>query len=147
MLTNFGPTSTSIILPNKEKTPAYATAHLPIKNFSKNATKTYLLKDLKNTNLISLGQLCDDGCYVLLTKKKLYICKDKNILLQGYRNQSDGLWDITLPQKMPTKINTTTNMPIKCNALLFKKDHFQNDATNYPILLKKPVKSVVNKIN
>ena len=66
LLTNFGPTNTSIILPNNEKISAYATAHLPIKNFSKNATKTYLLKDLKNTNLISLGQLCDDGCYVLL---------------------------------------------------------------------------------
>ena len=80
-------------------------------------------------------------------KEKLHICKDKNILLQGYRNKSDGLWDITLPQNMPTKIKSTTNIPIKCNALLFKKDHFINDTKNHQILLKTPVKSVVNKIN
>ena len=100
-----------IILPNDQTIQAVATAHLPLNNFSKEATKTYLLQDLKDTNLISLGQLCDDDCHILLTKKKLYVCKNKHILLQGYRNHSDGLRDITLPQKMP--INIT--------AILFKK--------------------------
>ena len=80
-------------------------------------------------------------------KKKLYICKDKDILLQGYRNNSDGLWDITIPQKIPTKINATKNMPTKLNALLFKNDHFKNVFEHHPTLLKTPIKSVVNKIN
>ena len=67
ILTNIGPSpDTSIILPNNQKLQAHATANIPLQNFSKNATKTYVLKELKNTNLISLGQLCDDGCYVLV---------------------------------------------------------------------------------
>ena len=71
ILTNIGPSpATSIILPNNQQIQAHATANIPIQNFSTNATKTYVLKELKNTNLISLCQLCDDGCYVLLTIKK-----------------------------------------------------------------------------
>ena len=102
ILTDIGPApATSIILPNNQEISAHATAQLPIPQFSKNATKTYLLKELKNTNLISLGQLCDNGCYVLLTHEKLYVCKNKNILLQGSRNTSDGLWDILLLQSNP----------------------------------------------
>ena len=58
-----------IILPNSSKISSTATAHLPQKKFSPSATKTYLLKDLKNTNLLSLSQLCDDDCYVVLTKE------------------------------------------------------------------------------
>ena len=109
ILTDIGPAPTTpIILPNNQEISAHATAHIPIPQFSKNATKTYLLQELKNTNLISLGQLCDDGCYVLLTQKKLYVCKNKNILLQGYRNTLDRLWDSILPkshsiQKTPIK--------------------------------------------
>ena len=86
-----------IILPNSSKISSTATAHLPLKNFSPAATKTYLLNDLKNSNLISLGQLCDNACYIVLTKKKLNVCKNKSILLQGFRNLDDGLWDISLP--------------------------------------------------
>ena len=41
-----------IILPNSSKISSTATAHLPLPNFSPSATKTYLLKDLKHTNLL-----------------------------------------------------------------------------------------------
>ena len=65
----------NIILPNQEKIQAVAIVNIPIKNFSKQATTTYLLKDLTDTNLVSLGQLCDDDCHILLTKKKLHLYK------------------------------------------------------------------------
>ena len=38
-------------------------------------------------------------------------------------------------------------MPIKLNALLFQKDHFKNAQFKNPILLKTPIKTVINKIN
>ena len=100
-----------IKLPNDSTIQTSATGNIPIQHLSPNATKTYLLQDLNKTNLISLGQLCDDGCHILLTKKNLYICKNKELILQGNRNQPDGLWDITLPQQIPVKINV----------ILFKK--------------------------
>ena len=33
------------------------------------------------TCLMSIGQLCDDNCKILLTKKKLYVVKESDIVL------------------------------------------------------------------
>ena len=57
--------------------------------------------------------------------------KQRNITTR-LPNHSDGLWDITLPQKMPIKLNT----------LLFKNKQFQD-----PKLNNIKIKSVINKIN
>ena len=56
-----------------------------------------ILPGLHSANLISLGQLCDDGCYVLLSAESLCAIKNNKVILQGYRNPNDGLWDIPLP--------------------------------------------------
>ena len=53
--------------------------------------------DTLQNSLISLGQLCDDNCTVVLTKDHLLACKDDHLVLQGKRSISgDGLWDIPL---------------------------------------------------
>ena len=70
-----------IALPNQQKLQQLLLLTFLYNNSPMLLQKTYLLKDLKKTNLISLGQLCDDNCYVVLTKKKLYVCKDKQLLL------------------------------------------------------------------
>ena len=56
-----------------------------------------VLPSLKSSSLISLGQLCDDDCSVLLDKKKLYVKKNNSMVLEGNRNMKDGLWDIPIP--------------------------------------------------
>ena len=43
-----------------------------------------------------LGQLYDDNCKILLDLKKLYVVKDKDLILEGMRHLQDGLWDISL---------------------------------------------------
>ena len=45
---------------------------------------------------MSLGQLCDDVCEVLLNKKKLKVTTNKKKILHGHRNKSDELWDIKI---------------------------------------------------
>ena len=55
-----------------------------------------ILPGLHSSNLISLGQLCDDGCSVLLSSSTLSAIKDNKVILRGYRNPSDGLWDIPI---------------------------------------------------
>ena len=55
-----------------------------------------VLPELKSASLVSLGQLCDDGCTVVLTKPKLYAMKNNKVILQGDRNHRDGLWDINI---------------------------------------------------
>ena len=54
------------------------------------------MPQLKSSSSISLGQLCDDGCNVLLNKKDLKVFKDTKLILKGCRNLSDGLWDIPI---------------------------------------------------
>ena len=50
---------------------------------------------------MSLYQLCDDGCNVLLTQKKMYAMNDKEVVIQGENNHHNGLWDIihVVPQE------------------------------------------------
>ena len=62
------------------------------------AKKATVLPDLKSSSLISLGQLCDDNCKVLLDKKKLQVFKENDVILEGIRNPKDGLWDIPIKE-------------------------------------------------
>ena len=55
---------------------------------------------LTNELLLSIGQLCDDGCVALFTKSFLYLFKNYKLLLKGHRNPKDGLWDV--PFTSPT---------------------------------------------
>ena len=66
------------------------------KKLSKRAQTATALPELRSASLISLGQLCDDKCTIILDKKKMYAIKDKEIILQGDRNLTDGLWDIPI---------------------------------------------------
>ena len=59
-----------------------------------------VLPELKSSSLISLGQLCDNNCTVILTKTKLVVFKENAIVLQGFCNPSDGLWDIPLSPRL-----------------------------------------------
>ena len=97
--TTNGPTVT---LPNGETLTSTRAGYLPLPaELSTRAKKATLLKNLKSSTLISFGQLCDDGCEVILKKKVCDIYKNNKIILRGTRNLIDGLWDIPLI-KQPT---------------------------------------------
>ena len=87
-----------VTLPNNSSIQATKQGHLPLDlSLSKKATSTAILPSLKSASLVSLGQLCDDDCEVLLNKKKLTVSKNNKEILHGDRNRSDGLWDIKIP--------------------------------------------------
>ena len=54
------------------------------------------LSKLKSSSLISLGQLCDDNCTIVLDKTKMLAIKEDEVILRGRRNYLDGLWDILI---------------------------------------------------
>ena len=88
------------------------------------ALQAHVFKGLTNSSLISIGQLCDDGCIAMFDKKKLHVFKKDNLVITGTRNTYDGLWDIsisknnTLPenQKHTTEyLNPSANVIIRAN--------------------------------
>ena len=54
--------------------------------------KTAVFDNLQHS-LISLGQLCDKNCQVMMDKNNLYDFKNEKSILQGNRSVSgEGLW-------------------------------------------------------
>ena len=99
----------SVLLPNKEIISSNEQGLLPLSPLlSKKAQQTMILPELKSSNLISIGQLCDDGCDIIIDKDQLVVSKNNNIILKGHRNTRDGLWDIPIQ-----KANITTNCCLK----------------------------------
>ena len=87
-----GPT---VRLPDNTAITANRKAVLPLMdNLSEQAKKVNIIPKLNSSSLVSLGQLCDDDCNILLHKKVMYAIKNNKIVLTGYRNPNDGLWDI-----------------------------------------------------
>lgn len=81
----------SVTLPDGDKIAPSHQGELPVQGLSQEARTATVLPRLKSSTLLSLGQLCDDGCSILLTKTHLYGTKDKRVILAGTRNHTDGL--------------------------------------------------------
>ena len=95
----------SVQLPDSTMISSTEQGELPLSNLlSTKATKTAILPKLKSANLISLGQLCDDGCTITLDQDTMKVTKNNTTILKGIRNQKDGLWDIPISKKTITKI-------------------------------------------
>ena len=61
------------------------------------AQDTHIFPGIKSSSLISIGQLCDDGCTAVFNNKEIGIYKNNTMILRGKRNLTDGLWDISIP--------------------------------------------------
>ena len=81
-------------LPDKSQILSVQRGKLPIKGISDNATETRIFNDL-NHSLISLGQLCDDDCKVILTKKKLVAYKNNLKIFKFWQHAKWCSHDIT----------------------------------------------------
>ena len=83
-------------LPNNEIIESTHEAMLPISGISKIAKDATIFPDLTSSSLLSIDQLYNDDCTAVFTKTNMKVYKNDNIILTGYRNHSDGLWDVPL---------------------------------------------------
>ena len=98
---------TMVMLPDNTSIAPSHKGDLPFSHILSDEAKTAtVLPHFKNASLISLGQLCDDGCLINLDVNKLVVTKNNVVVLQGYRNKEDGLWDIPI-----TKIDRHITLP------------------------------------
>ena len=73
---------------------------------------------LKSASLISLGQLTDDGCDVRMNDKKLKVTKEKETIMTGHRNFTDGLYDVHITKKKDKRYDIDIIAMNKLNILL-----------------------------
>ena len=125
---------------------------------SERAQTATVLKNLKSSSLISLGQVCDDNCTIVMDADKLYATKSKNIcidvrdsnkLMRGLRNPLDGLYDIPIqpttiqhnyalpPVKNAVQninlITSSKSIPNKNKKVLFQTKKIKKTVSNMPI--------------
>ena len=124
------PLGTSVILPDQSSLTSVASGHLPLTTeFTPAATRTEIFDNLQSS-LVSLGQLCDDNCTVILNKNNLFAIKNDKVVLKGYRSTSgDSLWDIPIPQAT----SPVAHPPILSSALnvIIRKDTATRDLIRY----------------
>ena len=89
-------------------------------NFLRIAKTAMILPNLRSASLISMGQLCDDGCEILFNGQRLIVIKNEKNVLQGMRNRRDNLWDIPIQKRKISPQNY--QLPALRHAIHRKKD-------------------------
>ena len=79
-----------------------------LEELSAQAQTTMILPHLKSVLLISIGQLCDENCDVLLSKSHLIVIGNNMIILEETRNPYDKLWDTPVKKQKISQQNLTT---------------------------------------
>ena len=62
------------------------------------ASNAHIIPALSENSLISIGQLCDNGCTAFFTADKVTVNYNGDPIIEGPRNQVDKLWYIDLGQ-------------------------------------------------
>ena len=117
------------LLPNDQTIQASCEGHLSFDKISRHASKAFVYPDLSNESLLSIGQFCDDDCIAIFTKTNVYIVKDSNLVVEGFRNRADGLWDIKLPS-VPTKWSRLSPSTPQINYII-TKDKSKTELAQY----------------
>ena len=114
----------AVTLPDLSTIQASANGQLNLHpSLSKQATTAHVFDGLTNASLLSVGQLCDDNCTAIFDKAAMKIVKNGMTIIQGERNNVDGLWDIALP--------LTPLAPVAVANAIIKKSTSHADLADY----------------
>ena len=95
-----------IILPNNSKIGIERKGLInTTKKLGTVAREASIVPGLKSASLLSVGTICDDNCTVHFDKSKVNIIKNNEIIIQGKRNEKDGLYEIPIEKRNSEKLN------------------------------------------
>jgi hypothetical protein len=85
--------------PNGATMDSSHTAELESPKLNAAASKAHVFPGMSNHSLLSVGQLCDEGCIVTFNQDTVTICDSgTSQILRGPRDLNTGLWCINLRQ-------------------------------------------------
>jgi hypothetical protein len=90
-------------MPNGTTIQSSHTCDLLLADLPPQARKAHILPGLVLNSLISVGQLCDNGCNVTFTQAQVTVSKNGECVMYGYRDPKSRLWRVDLKQRFETK--------------------------------------------
>jgi hypothetical protein len=98
------------------------TCNLLLTDLSHQARQAHILPGLVHNSLISVGQLCDNGCSVTFTQDQVTVSRNGKNVMNRSRDLKSRLWRVNLKQKMKPEL-------VKCDHA--HDNNNQKDLINY----------------
>ena len=117
---NNSPHKGAIIKPNQCETPQlihnsiHTPSPYPTKKLSSEAKHAEIFPNL-HSSLISIVKLCDNECIVTFDKHKVIVSKNKDIIIEGYQDPTNGLWWFPLHNTAQNNKQANIMEPHLCN--------------------------------
>jgi hypothetical protein len=89
-------TPLEVLLPNGATIASTHTATLDLPSFPNAAMKAHILPGLAPHSLLSVGQMCDSGCAITFTAKKVSVTHGATTILTGQRDKESGMCRVPL---------------------------------------------------
>jgi hypothetical protein len=90
----------TVRFPNGQTVKYTHTSTPDILQLSKSAKAAHIFPAMENNSLLSVGQICDEGYFVLFSISEVKILNEKQkIIMKGNRDCATGLWRINLYHK------------------------------------------------
>jgi hypothetical protein len=112
----------NVNIPNGTTIQSSHTCNLLLTDLPNQARQAHILPGLVHNSLISVGQLCDNGCSVTFAQDQVTVSKNEKCVMYGSRDPKSRLWLVDLKQRFETK-------HVQCNHA--HDSNNQKDLINY----------------
>eukprot|EP00804_Cyclotella_cryptica_P011472 CCRYP_016407-RA/>CCRYP_016407-RA protein AED:0.68 eAED:0.37 QI:0/0/0/1/1/1/2/0/374 len=85
----------NITLPDGEVIQSTHVGNLNLPGLGNSATLAHVVPGLTHSSLLSIKQLCDNGCHVIFTKQDCKVYRKAELMLVGKHHPATGLWVVS----------------------------------------------------
>ena len=110
----------NVTLPERTATTSTHNGHLRIAGLSNKSRKCYIFENM-SAPLLSIDQLCDDGCIYIVTETLMWILKNNTPLVTGERDTNTGLWTVDITKLISKTVPGTNPLHHVSNASIVKE--------------------------
>lgn len=86
-----------VTLPNGQNITSSKTGNLSLPHLQSTLRAHIFPDEVLGTSLLSISELCNNGCIATFSKNNVHVSKDGNTVFNSEKNSSDSLWHVNLP--------------------------------------------------